>query len=236
MKFQKKEKMTMDRRDFLRKATALSIGLLAMVRGGKSWAKGLPSDPGGTIGEVSGQENIILPPFEKNRNFTLDQALLGRKTTRSFADRPLSREELSRLLWATTGANREDGHRTTPSGQGKYPVDVLAALPGGVYRYESKEHQLVRIFSEDIREKIPNQGSFKKAAMIVLYIINKDKTSRIEWADIEIGCMSQDLYLESAALGMGSCIFAGVKVNDVMKILGLKENQILRIAQAVGPT
>jgi nitroreductase len=105
-----------------------------------------------------------------------------------------------------------------------------------VYRYEPKEHRLVRIFSEDIREKIPNQDAFKKAAVIVLYVVNKDKVSRIEWADIEIGCMSQGLYLESAALGMGSCIFAGVKVNDVTKILGLKESQILRIAQAAGPT
>ncbi len=226
----------MDRRDFLRKATALSVGLLAMVRGDKTWAKGLPSDPGGAAGKASSPESIVLPPFEKSRNFNLDRALLERKTTRSFADRPLSREELSRLLWATTGVNREDGHRTIPSGQGKYPVDVLAALPEGVYRYEPKEHRLVRIFPEDIREKIPNQDSFKKAAMIALYVINKDKASRIEWADIEIGCMSQGLYLESAALGMGSCIFAGVKVNDVTKILGLKESQILRIAQAAGPT
>jgi SagB-type dehydrogenase family enzyme len=228
--------MTMDRRDFLRGATALSVGLLAVVRGGKTWAKGLPSDPGGATGEISNPESVVLPPFEKNRSFTLERALLERKSTRSFEDRPLSREELSRLLWATTGINREDGHRTTPSGQGKYPVDVLAALPEGVYRYEPKEHRLVRILPEDIREKIPNQDLFKKAAMIVLYVINKDKTSRIEWADIEIGCMSQNLYLESAALGMGSRIFAGVKVNDVTKILGLKESQILRIAQASGPT
>ena len=48
--------------------------------------------------------------------------------------------------------------------------------------------------------------------------------------------MGQDLYLEAAALGMGSCIFAGIKVNDIIKILGLKENQILRMAQAAGPT
>ena len=226
----------MERRDFLKKATAVSVGFFAMTRGVKAWAKGLPSDPGGASSGVSGPESIVLPAFEKNSSFTLDRALLERKTTRSFADRPLSREELSRLFWATTGVNREDGHRTTPSGQGKYPVDVLVALPGGVYRYEPKEHRLVRVFPEDIREKIPNQDSFKKAAMIVLYVINKDKAgSRIEFADIEIGCMSQDLYLEAAALGMGSCIFAGVKVNDVTKILGLKESQILRIAQAAGP-
>ncbi len=226
----------MDRRDFLRKATALSVGVFAVVRGVKVWAKGLPSDPGGSAGGSSGQEIIALPPFEKNNTFILDRALLERKSASSFADRALSREELSRLLWATTGVNREDGHRTTTSGQGRYSVDVLVALPKGVYRYEPKEHRLVRVFAEDIREKIPNQEAFKKAAMIVLYVINKDKAGRIEFADIEIGCMGQNLYLETAALGIGSRIIANIKVADVTKILGLKEHQILRIAQVTGPT
>jgi SagB-type dehydrogenase family enzyme len=224
----------MDRRDFLRKATALSVGFSAVARGVKVWAKGLPSDLGGSAGGNSGPEIIALPPFEKNNTFSLERALLERKSARSFANRALSQDELSRLLWATTGVNREDGHRTTPSGQAKYPIDVLVALPGGVYRYEPKEHRLVRVFPEDIREKIPNQDPFKKAAMIVLYVINKDRTSRIEWADLEIGCMGQNLYLEAAALGIGARIIAGIKVADVTKILGLNENQILRIAQLTG--
>lgn len=225
----------MDRRDFLKKATALSVGLFAVARGVKLWAKGLPSDPGGSAGGGSGPETIALPPFEKNNTFTLDRALLERRSAGSFADRPLSREDLSRLLWATTGVNREDGHRTTPSGQGKYSVDVLVALREGVYRYEPKEHRLVRVFAEDIRQKIPNQDSFKKAAMIVLYVIHKDKAGRMEFADLEIGCMGQNLYLEAAALGMGSRIIANIKIDDVTKILALKDTQILRIAQVTGP-
>ena len=225
----------MERREFLKKATGLSVGVYAVVQGVKVWAKGLPSDPGGSAGGGSGPELIALPPFEKNSTFSLERALLKRKSTRSFADHPLSPEELSRLLWATTGVNREDGHRTTPSGQARYPIDVLVALPGGVYRYEPKEHQLVRIFAEDIREKIPNQDAFKKVAMIVLYVINKDKVNKIEWADLEIGCMGQSLHLEAAALGMGSRIIAGIKSADITKILGLKESQILRIAQVTGP-
>ena len=107
----------MDRRNFLRKATALSVGFFAVARGVKVWAKGLPSDPGGSAGGSSGPEMIALPPFEKNNTFPLDRALLERKSASSFVDRALSQEELSRLLWATTGVNREDGHRTTPSGQ-----------------------------------------------------------------------------------------------------------------------
>jgi SagB-type dehydrogenase family enzyme len=225
----------MERRDFLRKATALSLGVLAVARGVKVWAKGLPSDPGRSASADSGPEIMALPAFEKNNPYALDRALLERKSERSFVDRALSKEELSRLLWATTGVNREDGHRTTPSGQAKYPVDVLVALPGGVYRYEPKDHRLLRVLAGDIREKIPSQDAFKKAAMITLYVLNKDKTSRIEWADLEIGCMGQNLYLEAVALGMGSRIIAGIKTDDVTKILGLKESQILRIAQLTGP-
>ena len=227
----------MERRMFLKRAVALSIGLSVIARGRKVIAKGLPSDPGATSGLSPTPDVIPLPHFEKDGSFTLDQALLGRKTSRSYdPDRPLSREEISRLLWATTGVNRPDGKRTTPSAVAKYPVDVLAALPGGVYRYEPREHKLIRMISDDIREKISNQDVFKGAAMTVLYVINKEivPRGRIDFADLEIGCMVQNLYLEAAVLGMGSCVYAGVRYEDVAKALSLKENQILRIAQAVG--
>jgi hypothetical protein len=36
------------------------------------------------------------------------------------------------------------------------------------------------------------------------------------------------------ALGLGSCLFAGVATEIVSKIVDLKDTQILRIAQAVG--
>jgi nitroreductase len=72
--------------------------------------------------------------------------------------------------------------------------------------------------------------------MIVLYVINKDKmlSGKIEWADLEIGCMGQSLFLEAVALGLGSCIFANIATDSVAKTIGLKDNQLLRIAQAVG--
>jgi SagB-type dehydrogenase family enzyme len=226
----------MERRTFLKGAAALGLGFFTLARKAKVWAKGLPSDPGTSTTKASGSDVIALPPFEKDSRITLDQALLARHSSRSYdTGRSLSRDELSRLLWATAGVNRPDGKRTVPSAMAKYPVDVLAALPEGVYRYEPKDHKLVKVISDDIREKIPRQNAFKKAAMNILYVINKDKIPTIEWADIEIGCMGQSLFLEAAAMGMGSCIYAYVQFDTVTKILGLKETQILRIAQAVGP-
>jgi nitroreductase len=94
----------------------------------------------------------------------------------------------------------------------------------------------VKVISEDIRSIVPMQAGFKNAAIIVLYVINRDKVpgGRIEWADIEIGSMGQNLFLEAAALGIGSCLFANINSDATIKALGLKENQVLRLAQAAG--
>jgi hypothetical protein len=175
---------------------AISAGVIAMLKGTIAWAKGLPSDLSGTLAGGAGQDLVALAPFEKTGGFALEKALLERKSFRSYdAARKLSPDEISRLLWAATGVNRTDNKRTVPSARASYPVDVLVALPEGVFSYEPKGHLLKKIISEDIRSMIPNQAGFKSAAMIALYVINKDKvlSGKIEWADLEIGCMGQTL-------------------------------------------
>jgi SagB-type dehydrogenase family enzyme len=224
----------MDRRIFMGKAATLVVGLLAMVKGGSTRAEGFSGKQ-----EVSGRQgtraDVALPPFEKTKDFALEKALVERRSTKSYdPDRKLSLEEISRLLWAASGVNRPGGGRTVPSARGRYPVDVLAALPDGVYLYEPKRHTFKRLITEDIRPVIPLQDGFRKAAMIVLYVINKEKASNVAYADLEIGCMGQNLYLEASALGLGSCIFAGISYDRVTKALGLKDNQALRMAQSVG--
>ena len=94
-----------------------------------------------------------------------------------------------------------------------------------------------RVIPEDIRAIIPIQDNFKTASMIVLYVIDKDKVpdGKMDWADLEIGCIGQNLFLEATTMGLGSCIFAMVEYDRVSKAIGLKEDQVLRIAQAVGP-
>jgi nitroreductase len=227
----------MNRRVFMGQVASFGLGLLALGTRGISWAKGLPSDPEGTTVGSAGPQTIALPPFEKNSGFALEKALVERKSVRSYdPDRKLSREEISRLLWAADGANRTDGRRTAPSARAKYPVDLLVALPEGVYLYEPKEHRMKRVLQDDIREAIPLQEGFKNAAMIVLFVINNDRVpdGKMDWADIEIGCIGQNIFLEAAALGLASCIFARVAYDRVRKTIGLRENQVLRIAQAVG--
>jgi len=227
----------MNRRVFLAGCATMGAAFLSGLKCKMAWAKGLPSDPEGLPAGTSGSGGISLAPFEKGSGYPLEKALLERKSMRSYdVARTLSPMEISRLLWATSGVNRLEGRRTVPSARATYPVDVVVALPDGVYLYEPKIHHLKRILSEDIRARIPNQDGFKRAAMIVLYVIEKERvlSGRLEWADLEIGCMGQSLFLQAVALGLGSCIFAGISGESVAKTIGLKENQVLRIAQAIG--
>jgi nitroreductase len=231
------EETKMNRRIFLVRLAVMGAGLTALIKGKIAWAKGLPSDPGGTSAGAPGPDTVSLVPFDKSGTFPLEKALLERRSIRSYdPDRKLSPEELSRLLWAATGVNRRDNKRTVPSARASYPVDVIVALAEGVFLYEPKGHRLKKTLSEDIRPKIPTQSGFRSAAMIVLYVIDKDRvlSGKMEWADLEIGCMGQSLFLEAVALGLGSCIFASIATETVTKTIGLKENQVLRIAQAVG--
>jgi nitroreductase len=228
----------MNRRVFFEKAMILSLGALTLLKGSKPWGQGLIQEASAAESTFSSQDVIVLPPFEKNNPFPLERALMERKTTRSYdPGRNLSLPEISRLLWAAGGVNRDNGRRTAPSALGRYPVELLAALPQGVYRYEPQPHRLVRVIADDIRNRIPVQGGFKQAGMIVLYAIDKEKVSGkdLGWADLEIGSIGQNLFLEAAVLGLGSGIFANMHTADVTKTLGLKDSLVLRIAQAVGP-
>jgi SagB-type dehydrogenase family enzyme len=227
----------MNRRVFLEKAMIMGVGALTLLKGTKPWSKGFITEASAAEPTFSTQEVLVLPPFEKNNPFALERALMERKTIRSYdPGRTLSLPEISRLFWAADGVNRENGRRTAPSALGRYPVEILAAVPQGVYRYEPQPHRLVRVLADDLRDRLPVQGGFKQAAMIVLYVINKEKVSGkdLGWADLEIGSIGQNLFLEAAALGLGSCLFASVHTAEGTKILGLKESQVLRIAQAVG--
>lgn len=229
--------MGIDRRYFFEKVMAIGAGVAVLARGIKAVAAGLPSDIDAKRPAAAGPDEILLPAFEKNGTFTLEQALLQRRTERSFdKDAALPAEALSRILWAANGVNRPDGHRTTPSAVASYPVDIYAALPEGVFLYDLKAHKLVKVLSEDIRGEIPIQPGLKKAGLKLLYVINEKKIVGGEtgWADLEIGCMVQDVYLMAAQLELGCTVFAIVHYDKITEKLALKKDQKLRIAQAVG--
>jgi hypothetical protein len=98
--------------------------------------------------EVKSRE---LPPARTAGGMPLMDAVKLRRSTREYADRPLTDQVLSDLLWAAFGINRPDGGRTAPYSRHIIAIDVYAAMADGVWLYEPKAHTLLPVIKDDIR-------------------------------------------------------------------------------------
>jgi SagB-type dehydrogenase family enzyme len=115
---------------------------------------------------------IELPAVNKNiiKHGDLYSCLDNRRSRRSFADVPVSLEELSFLLWSTQGvqkiipAYKKTGHitlRPVPSAGGRHAYETYLAvnnvtgLEKGIYLYLPVEHKLAFCYTEDhLSEKL----------------------------------------------------------------------------------
>ena len=95
---------------------------------------------------------IILPPPRFDSDYSIEKALLNRRSVRRYAATPLSLEELAQLLWACQGISRvehwqlgnrdmQTNYRTAPSAGALYPLEVYAmvnrveGIDKGLYHY-----------------------------------------------------------------------------------------------------
>ncbi len=226
------------RRRFLGGLVAGGAGTITLLGGAAEAREGIEqgeillAQAGEPLG--TGAEVMDLPQVQKTGGMALLEALDKRGTVRSYSDRELSKADISSILWACTGVNRSSKKkRTTPSAVAAYPVDVYVTMAQGTYLFNPLSHQLERVLSEDLRKKAALQPSFKKAPMLILYVANTSRIG-IENCAVEIGCMCQNVYLQAAASGMGSCIFALVKDKKINEALSLKDKDKFLWAQSVG--
>lgn len=59
---------------------------------------------------------------DKERGFALMKTLSERKSVREFGEKMLSDKDLSDLLWAAMGQNREEGKLTAPTSMNKQEI------------------------------------------------------------------------------------------------------------------
>lgn len=186
------------------------------------------------------QEIIKLPAPKTEGGMPLMQALKERKSGREFSSRTLSPETLSNLLWAAWGINRPDGHRTAPSARNLQDMDVYVAMSHGLYLYEAKDHQLKKILNEDIRAATGNQEYVAKAALNLIYVSDLARLKVPDPMGVEffIGAhtafLSQNVYLFCASEGLSTVVRGNVDKAALAKIMKLREDQKISLAQSVG--
>lgn len=178
-------------------------------------------------------QDIKLQSPSKSGGKPLMEALNERQSHRTFVKKDLSAQDLSDLLWAANGFNRED-KRTVPTSQNKQEMDVYVMLSTGVYLYDAKENILKLIEKGDLRKALGQPAISENASLSLIYVANLDRASNREAGFIDSGFIAQNVYLYCASTGLGSVVRASFTRPGLHEALKLTEKQEITIVQAVG--
>ena len=76
-------------------------------------------------------QTIELPDIQPLSDTTLYDVLKNRRSVRDYRNKPIKKETLSYLLWASTGVSRREGgyeFRTAPSAGALYPIETYLVV------------------------------------------------------------------------------------------------------------
>jgi hypothetical protein len=147
-----------------------SVGLAATAAVAAAW------HPSAAIGNL---QAIDLPAPQRQGGKPLMQALMGRRSTRAYAPRPLPPQLLSDLLWAANGVNRPTADRTAPYWRHIMVIDIYAAMEDGVWLYEPTAHRLVPYMLDDIRADTGLQDFVGTAPLNLIYVAHGERMGDI---------------------------------------------------------
>lgn len=195
----------------------------------------------------SSSEKIKLP-VPDHQGPAFETSLKKRRSIRNFKSAGISLQELSQLLFAAqgiTGKMYGKNLRTAPSGGALYPIELyvvinnVTGIEKGIYHYSVIDHSLELIKKGDHTDQVTD-ASFKQEmageasvtfimTAIFARITSKYGDRGYRYAYIECGHISQNIYLQSTSLGLGSvCIgaFSDSDVNSLLEIDGRNEAAI----------
>jgi SagB-type dehydrogenase family enzyme len=187
------------------------------------------ADPASTPA-VTG-ELIALPTPRHDGPASLEETLASRRSVREYTSRPLSRAEMSQLLWAAQGVTGDGGGRTAPSAGGLYPLEVYVATADGVDHYHPREHALEPLISSDLREPLARAGLGQEAlhrapAIFVIAGVYARTAAKYgdraeRYVELEAGHCAQNLLLQTVALDLAAVPVGAFRDDDVAALLGL---------------
>jgi nitroreductase len=189
-------------------------------------------------GNLLAQSIELLPP-QKTGGMPLMEALAKRSTARAFATNDLSPQQISSLLWSAFGVNRPDGKRTAPSANNKQETDIYILLKSGVYVYSAVSNKLDLVGTNDIRALGGTQEFVKDAPVTLVFVADLAKRGgnnegARNTANIDVGYISQNVYLFCASEGLVTGARGSVDRTALGPKLQLRPDQLIVLAQSVG--
>jgi SagB-type dehydrogenase family enzyme len=199
-----------------------------------------------------GNPRIALAAPNLDGGLPASTAIARRRSTRAYADRPLSLEQLSRFLFLTSGISADaygNARRTAPSSGALYPIEVypivhnVDGLKRGVYHYAYREHAVELIRADDMRGRVVEQGlgqEFLGQCGAVLFVTMILQRMRPKYQDrsyryglLEAGHIGQNGYLAATSMGLGACgigAFMDDATNEMIAVDGVEEAVVYMLA------
>ncbi len=193
-----------------------------------------------------------LPRPSLEGGLSASQAIAKRRSIRSYAGTPMTSEELSRVLFLTSGLSADsygNARRTAPSSGALYPIEIYAVvhrvtgIEPGVYHYAYREHALELVRAGDHRQAVVDQGigqEFLGQCGVVLFLTNILQRMRPKYQDrsyryglLEAGHIGENTYLAATSMGLGACgigAFMDDQINEMLGVDGVEEAAVYMLA------
>ena len=189
---------------------------------------------------VVAQTEKQLPTPNMRAKMSLYQALQNRKSVRSYAEKDVDDATLSALLWAAAGISRPaEGKITAASAINAQDIQIYVCKSDGAYFWDPAKNLLTLVTAEDLRADIADrQTAVAKAPVMLVLVSNQAKFgargSGATFGHMDAGYVSQNIYLASAALGLGTVARWGMNRETLKAKLKLTASQVLELNHPIG--
>ena len=180
-----------------------------------------------------------LPQPDMNINVSITEAMQKRRSYRDYqADKPISDQQISNLLWAACGINNpERGLLTIPTATNAQDIKAYLCTEKGVSLYNPKANTLTEVTKKDIRPILcERQTAMAVAPVFILLVsdLSKFRGNAEHYGAMDAGYASQNICLMCAALGLKTVPRAMMNYEEVKKELNLPETTALELNHPVG--
>lgn len=185
------------------------------------------------------QETVQLPqPDVSKLSMPLGETLKTRRSYREYSNKEIDMATLSTLLWAATGiSDQATGKITAPSAVNMQDVKVYVCTVKGVCRYDQKANTLVPVSDKNIIDALVAGQQFVKDAPMTLLLVSDQSNARrknAHYGDIDMGYVSQNIYLACTALGLKTVARAMMDQDAIRTALNFSEDIIIELNHPIG--
>lgn len=177
---------------------------------------------------------IKLPQPDTAGGEPLMAAMKNRRTDREFAEKELSPQQMSDLLWAAGGLSRpEEGKRTVPVMKPESDLIIHLIIPEGLYLYDPAANELRLVVAGDHRAAAAGPQAFAAKAPVNVVLSSGQKNDVA--AGILVGHSSQNIYLYCASAGLNAVTRMTMDRQAMQELLKLPEGRRPLLVLTVGP-